>query len=538
MRFKIKHKNKDINEQKSKEKLGDRVTRLYHQTKYLISKQLWLEVLYMAFIGFISAGLVFIVVSHVINSTRLGTYEYITYDESYAYAERYILDKVEQLNALDKVDADILEDKVGDSSQVTTQVAEGNKDEESSRAKQVRNIIEENGSVWGYVNNSKTYLVDSLGNTMYQDSVVQSLDLMKVIQKANQNEYGWEQDKFMAIYPVILDGKICYLYNESILEPNLKKEYTDLGNIVAFFAAAGMFIFIIFRLTKDKIAYIEYLSYCLKQISKGNLDYQIDVVGRDELAQVAKSIMYMEQEIKNQVEAKIQVEQSKNELVTNVAHDLRTPLTSIIGYIGLVKSKGYKTEEEATKYLEIAYNKSEKLKGLIENLFELTKLHHKGIKLNKRTISISNLLNQLIEELMPIADDKKVQIKSYIDTKDTSAYVDIDKITRVFENLIENSIKYCPAGEQIYIELRSTEKNIYAAVSNPAESVTQEEIDKFFERFYRRDKSRNSSVEGSGLGLAIAKNIIELHGGIIKARLNGDLICFTIKFPRNLNQQI
>ena len=269
-----------------------------------------------------------------------------------------------------------------------------------------------------------------------------------------------------------------------------------------------------------------------REISTGNLDYQIDIIGEDELAQVAKSITHMENELKYHMDAQMRVEKSKNELVTNVAHDLRTPLTSIIGYIGLVKTKGYHTEEEADKYLEIAYNKAEKLKVIIEDLFELTKLHQHGVQLNKASVSLSNLLNQLIEELMPLANEKQIEIETYIDTNNTSVWVDIGKMTRVFENLIENAIKYSPEGETIYVELKSVKDYVYIAVSNPTEIVSQEEIDKFFERFYRADKSRNSSAGGSGLGLAIAKNIVELHGGEIKASLNQDLICFKVTLAK------
>lgn len=481
--------------------------RIYRDIKERVRKQLWMELLVMVTISLTASAIVFLIVSHAINSSNMGSRDYISYDESRAYARSVMLDRVAQLNGIDNL-------------------------EESDIEERIEAIIGDYDMDHGYVSDTQTYLVDASGNLLYENGVVESLNLIKVIQKANQSEYSNEINKFVAIYPVILNNEVCYLYNESTLEPFYHKEYTDLGNILGFFAAAAMFILITFRLTRDKISYIEYLCTCLGEISKGNLDYEIDILGEDELAQVAKSITHMEEKIKDQIEAQIQVEQSKNELVTNVAHDLRTPLTSIIGYIGLVKGKGYQTEEEADKYLEIAYNKSEKLKGLIEDLFELTKLHQGGVKLNKTTISLSNLLNQLLEELMPLASDKQIEVEAYIDTNNTVSSVDVGKITRVFENLIENAIKYCPKGETVYVEMRGNEKNVYVAVSNPSDQLPQEEIDKFFDRFYRADKSRNSSAGGSGLGLAIAKNIVELHGGKIKANLNEDLITFKISLPR------
>lgn len=476
--------------------------------KEAIRKQIWLELLFLVVVSLLSSGIVFLIVSHTINGTDMGTREFISYDQSRNYMQEIILQKAADLN------------------EITIEVKEGTVEEK------VKAILSDIDYSKQYARDCKTYLVDSSGNILYQDSVIESLNLIKIIQEANQNEFNGDKSKFVVIYPIIIQSEICYLYNESTLEPFYHREYTDLGNVSGFIAATGAFILTIFRLSKDKIAYIQYLSYCLRQISKGNLEYKIEVMGEDELAQVAKSITHMEEEIKYQIEAQMRAEKSKNELVTNVAHDLRTPLTSIIGYIGLVKTKCYSSQEEADKYMDIAYNKSEKLKALIEDLFELTKLHQHSIKLHRCTISIGNLLNQLIEELMPLANEKQIQIETYIDATETSAEVDIDKITRVFENLIENAIKYCPMEETIYIELKGNEDYLYAAVSNPSDEIPQEEVDKLFERFYRADKSRSSSAGGSGLGLAIAKNIIELHGGKIKATLNEDLISFKIMLPR------
>lgn len=486
----------------------EKVKGLYQDSKNAIRQHLWLELLFMVILALIVSSAVFLIVSHVIYSTDIGKRVFVSYEDSRDYVKKYMLEKMAQIN------------------EFTTE--ERDKDELES---EIRSILSSDDFDSNYIDSSQNYLVDGTGKIMYQQGVVESLNLVKVIQNANNNEYSAERDKFIAIYPVIINNEVCYIYNESTLQPFSYGEFTDIGNILAFIAATAIFIVIIFRMTRDKIAYIEYLTSCLGEISKGNLDYKIEVVGSDELARVARSITHMEDELKYQIEAQIKTEKSKNELVTNVAHDLRTPLTSIIGYIGLVKTKCYKSEQEADKYLDIAYNKSEKLKVIIEDLFELTKLHQGNITLKKSEVSLSNLLNQLVEELMPLASDKGIEIESYIDSHQTSVYVDATKMSRVFENLIENAIKYCEANEVIYIELKSTPNTIYVVVSNPTKEVSEEEIEKFFERFYRADQSRNSAG-GSGLGLAIAKNIVELHGGTIEAKLYQDLICFKVALPR------
>lgn len=480
--------------------------RLYKSSKETISQNLWLELLFMVGLALSSAGIVFLIVSHFVYSMGLGKYTYESYYESRAYIQDTVLERAAWIN------------------ENTNSLSS-----EAEIEEVVANIINESFNE-RYVNSTQTYLVDGLGKVIYPKGIIESLNITKAIERANNNEYSDEQDKFIAIYPVIINNQVCYLYNESTLVSFVYREFSNIGNILALITSIAIFILIIFRLTRDKIAYIEYLTACLGQISKGNLDYEIEVVGQDELARVAESITHMEDELKYQIDAQIASEKSKNELVTNVAHDLRTPLTSIIGYIGLVKMNA-KIDSETAKYLEIAYNKAEKLKMIIEDLFELTKLHQGGIILKKSEVSLCNLLHQLIEELMPLAQEKHIEIESYMSASNTNINVDIAKITRVFENLIENAIKYSPENESIYIEVKSTEDKIYVAVSNPSNEVSQEEINKYFERFYRADQSRNSTG-GSGLGLAIAKNIVELHGGKIEAELNRDLLCFKVILPK------
>lgn len=480
----------------------DQFKQLYKGSKETIRQHLWLELLFMVGLAASSAGIVFLIVSHFVYSMGFGKYTYESYYESRAYIQDAVLERAAWVN--ENANSLSGEDEIED---VVANIINASFNEE-------------------YVSSTQIYLVDGLGEVIYPKGIIESLNITKAIERANNNEYSDEQDKFIAIYPVIINNEVCYLYNESALIPFSYREFSNIGNILALITSIAVFVLIIFRLTRDKIAYIEYLTACLGQISKGNLDYEIEIVGEDELARVAESITHMEDELKYQIDAKIATEKSKNELVTNVAHDLRTPLTSIIGYIGLVKMNT-QADSETAKYLEIAYNKAEKLKIIIEDLFELTKLHQGGIIIKKSEVSLCSLLHQLIEELMPLAQEKHIEIESYMEGLNTNINVDIAKITRVFENLIENAIKYSPENETIYIEVKSTEDKIYVAISNPSSEVSQEEINKYFERFYRADQSR-TSTGGSGLGLAIAKNIVELHGGTIEAKLHQDLLSFKV----------
>ncbi len=577
----VEHKSLDGQNMKEK------VVAFYKNSKETVAHHLWLELLAMIILGLISAGIVYFIVSYAINKTDMGTNAYISYQENKDTVQSQLIDIVQEINNLQldekliNVDSEFLGYQIDnwdafelaeyldiynirkDNSIEKQEEAVNNLFSKLNKLKQendwnktsvnrmvieyytslgiteeiliemqIKRILE--GSISPDIStiHSVTYIVNSIGEVVYEEDLIDKINLISAIQKTDKYNGDSANSEFVAIYPVIINNEVNYLYNESELAPTYHTVHTDLGNIMGFIVGAIVFIIIVFTSTRDKVIYIEYLSKCLREISKGDLSYKIDIIGNDELAEVAKSIMHMEESLKYHIDAQMQAEQSKNELVTNMAHDLRTPLTSIIGYIGLVKDDKYDKEEEKVKYLDIAYTKAEKLKVLIEDLFELTKLHNKGIELSKDRISLSNLMQQLIEELMPLASDKGIEIITSIKTNNTMYEVDIQKMTRVFENLIANAIKYSPRNTNIDVCFSSNNHVIKIAVTNIATNISKEEVKYFFERFYRADKSRNSNDGGSGLGLAISKNIIELHGGEINATLDNGSISFEVLLPR------
>ncbi|WP_070000227.1 HAMP domain-containing sensor histidine kinase [Cellulosilyticum sp. I15G10I2] len=503
---------------KSLKRLLEKGKYLYKQAKVEIKKSIKLQILFAVGTALTFSVLSSVFVSEAIRHTDLGRKKYTAYEESKASFENYIISILTELNKL--------EDNVPESKNDISF------EEETIESEFKENLSQLTDNYYGAID-TNYYLADSKGTIIFQKDYVQSIDLVKVIQKVNNKENIYRQgNTFTGIYPIILSGEICYLYVEAVLQGHTKYYYTSIPTLLGIITGAGVFILLLFKFTKNKIDYIEYLSHCLGEISKGDLSYQVDIVGEDELAQVAKDITYMESEIKRQIEAKLQTEKLKNELVTNVAHDLRTPLTSIIGYMGLIKNKQFKSQEEADKYIDIAYNKSESLKVLIEDLFELTKLHQKGAELNKESISLINLIQQLTEEFMPLASEKLIDMQMELNAKQAVIMADIPKMTRAFENLIENAIKYSQEGDTIYIELRELEETLFFAISNRCTNLSQEELDRLFDRFYRTDQSRSSAAGGSGLGLAIVKSIIERHEGVIRAKLKGEIVSFMIKLPK------
>ena len=404
--------------------------------------------------------------------------------------------------------------------------------EERLKEKAIVQLLSSLDSDISYASDTKTFLIDSKGNMIYGDNFVKSINILEAIRKASTSLELEGQEQRTNLYPVTMNGEIYYLLNNTVLTGVQQYRYTNTANVLGFFSGVILFVYIILRGTQAKIKYIEYLGYCLGEISKGNLDFQVEQRGEDELARVASAMTKMEHELKEQMKERAQSEKTKSELITNVAHDLRTPLTSVIGYIGLVKEEKATSKEESAKYLEIAYNKAERLKILIEDLFEYTKLSNRSVKLKQETLSIATLVSQLTEELMPLAEEKSIRINYYLVAKETNARVDVLKITRVFENLIENAIKYSEEGEKIQVVIQETREYIYVTVSNKSNGIKEEDIHKLFDRFYRSDHSRNSMAGGSGLGLAIAKNIVEMHEGKIWAQLDKDRINFNVKLHK------
>jgi signal transduction histidine kinase len=275
--------------------------------------------------------------------------------------------------------------------------------------------------------------------------------------------------------------------------------------------------------------YIEELARGLREISKGNLNYRVAARSRDELGSLATSINLMTAELQLTLEEERRAEQTKTELITNVSHDLRTPLTLIMGYLRLLKDKNYESEAQADTYLNIAYSKSEKLKSLIDDLFEYTKLSSKGDTLKLDAVYMNELLEQLLEEMVSYAEDNELNLVRAFPPEKLKVNVDADKMIRVFDNLLTNAVKYSRKPGTVKVLLFREADHVLVRISNNGTPLPQEDLDRLFDRFYRVDASRSSETGGSGLGLAIAKSIIDYHGGDIWAESEGDEIRFWVK---------
>ncbi|MBU5591396.1 HAMP domain-containing histidine kinase [Clostridium sp. MSJ-4] len=396
---------------------------------------------------------------------------------------------------------------------------------------EIKNLIIENS----YTRDKGINIVitDLDGNIIYskEDFVASKLSIENIMRTSMEyRKNSYDKNLFYSIYPLKFKDSNGYLILSAVPSPTEHNQYhygtrfSILGIILALIA----FILLFLLLTRKKVKYIEEISHGLIQISTGNLDYNIDIKGYDELSKLAQNINYMEKELKNKIEETTKAENTKSELITNVSHDLKTPLTSIMGYLGLLKDGKYEDEDQMKDYLDIAFNKSQKLKILIEDLFEYTKLSNKGIPLNKKNVSFNELIEQLIYELVPVAEENEIILHKDIEPSKILVNIDGDKMVRVFENLLMNAIKYSYKPSTVYIKLYKEDSEAILCISNKGDSFSDSDLNKVFDRFYRVEKSRSSSEGGSGLGLAISKSIVELHEGNIWAECHGNDIKFFV----------
>ena len=268
----------------------------------------------------------------------------------------------------------------------------------------------------------------------------------------------------------------------------------------------------------------------LKKVNEGNFQEDINLDGSPIVKDLIRNINLIKDGYKEALDEGVKNEKLKTELISNVSHDLKTPLTSIINYVNILKNEDI-TDEEREEYIEILEKKSLKLKSLIEDLFEMSKINSGKIKLNKEKLDILSLIHQGIGEYSTLYEDKNISFK--VITKEEEICMELDGrlMSRALENIIINALKYSLDNTRVYIDIELLSGFVKISVKNVANYEMRFNEEEMFERFARGDKSRNSKVEGSGLGLAISRSIVELHGGKIKLNIEGDMFKIYLILP-------
>lgn len=322
----------------------------------------------------------------------------------------------------------------------------------------------------------------------------------------NQKLFGLEYDAAIALY-----------------ERTFRK-YIDgvfmIGIILVFF--------IMFRI------YLNWFTRYFVQINQG-----IDDIGRynsgevslpPELSVTEKKINTIKHTLEKQTLDMKLAEQRKNDLIVYLAHDLKTPLASVIGYLNLLHDEQQISEELREKYLSVSLDKAERLEDLINEFFEIAKYNLSEITLQYNRINLTRLLEMLLYEFQPMLHEKNLNCNLRI-AEDITMRCDANKIQRVFDNLLKNAIIYSFVGTDIDITVDRQNENVEIKFTNHGDTIPEEKLERIFEQFYRIDVSRSTGSGGAGLGLAIAKQIVELHSGAITARSEDEIIEFTVMLP-------
>lgn len=307
--------------------------------------------------------------------------------------------------------------------------------------------------------------------------------------------------------------------------------------MMLFYVLSGILIFSVsfLALQEKSLRYISKLSAAIRNISEGDLNTTVEVQGDDEFSAMAVNLNKMVGDIRNLMDKEREAERTKNELITNVAHDLRTPLTSIIGYLELLSGQVSISQEMQKKYIDIAYAKSKRLEKLIEDLFGFTKLNYGRVSMHVSRVDVVKLLSQLLEEFYPSFMDKNLsyELKSNVPAKVITA--DGNLLARLFDNLINNAIKYGADGKRVLVNIHASRAVVTISVTNYGYVIPEEELPLIFNKFYRVEQSRSTNTGGTGLGLAISKNIVDMHGGSITVTSDLDGTVFTVKLKTDFD---
>ena len=306
--------------------------------------------------------------------------------------------------------------------------------------------------------------------------------------------------------------------------------YNPLFMLIAISGYITLSLVIITGIILNKVDYLDKIIKGTKEIKNGNINHKIEVNGKDTLAIFAQDINNLSEGLENAIDEKFRSERMKAELITNVSHDLKTPLTSIINYVDLIKKEENIEPEYLKDYINILDNKSKRLKVLIEDLFEASKASSGNIELNIEKLDLNQLLRQSIGENEEKISKANLDLKVNLPKEQIYINCDGKRMYRVFENLLINISKYSLHNTRVYIDMKLDEEKVYISFKNISAYELNFEADEIIERFKRGDLARNT--EGSGLGLAIARDLVELQGGDFDIQIDGDLFKVNVVFNK------
>lgn len=284
---------------------------------------------------------------------------------------------------------------------------------------------------------------------------------------------------------------------------------------------------LLYRLLKKTFGYIDEVGKATEDLVNKDVEY---IELPDELEEIKNRMNHLKRESEKNEKLAKENEEKKDELIVYLAHDIKTPLTSMIGYLSILDEIDDMPKKKQKNYISIALDKSYRLEDLINELFDVARFNSEKIVLEKEELNLNLMLEQIIDDFYPTLRELNKRIKLNYN-ESISINGDPDKLSRVFNNLIKNAISYSKEESEIVINLKKDNNNAIVEVINKGKQISKEKLSKIFEKFYRLDSARTSRTGGSGLGLAIAKDIVELHNGTIIAESNEEETTFRVTLP-------
>ena len=345
----------------------------------------------------------------------------------------------------------------------------------------------------------------------------------------------------LLIYRQAIDYKLNFFGLDTTLRHMLGLTRQQIIVSVYIFSLASCVVAILVtnwrvkrRINQMKLAHV--LDY-LKYIAQGHYEIRIPQTDLGEMDEVVSSINHLVDSTVRAIEEERKIEKSKDELITNIGHDIRTPLTSVIGYLGLIENQQYHSQEELARYAHVAYRKAQQMQSLVQDLFTYTATRQTTTEISPVQVQVLRFMEQLVADFELSAREKTIELRLDIRPKNLVASFDVDKMARVFHNLLSNALKYGIGAHYIELLAYQEEDYIYFKVKNDGQPLDQSELEDIFQRSYRADQSRSANQPGTGLGLAIVRNIVELHHGRVYAEVEGKETIFTIEIPQKSPQQ-
>ncbi len=287
-------------------------------------------------------------------------------------------------------------------------------------------------------------------------------------------------------------------------------------------------LFVSFRLCIRM--YTKYLIEIQEALLKMTTDNSAEISLSYELNEIEEGFRTVRQALERRTAEAKMSEQRKNDLIVYLAHDLKTPLTSVVGYLTLLRDEKEVSVELRQKYLAISLDKAMRLEDLINEFFDITRFNLTDIELQYSSVNLTRLLEQSAYEFQPMLNEKNLTYSLHA-AENIMIKCDADKLQRVIDNLLRNAVFYCYENTVIDINAQSSEGCIAVSIKNRGDHIPPEKLARLFEQFFRLDSSRGTNKGGAGLGLAIAGKIAELHGGTIEAKSEGETVEFVLRIP-------